>query len=394
MFDIRTVCLVGALTAAIGAAAFLTLRRLYPHARPALTVYGGTMLVGAGGFAAVAFRGAVPDWIGFGVSNALLASAALLAWMATRMLYGLRPHAWAFATACTGNVAFWLTVSAGPEAAPLRIAAMALAQGVATLMSAWTVVQARALLAERGSQLLAGLFFAFGLLHGLRGFALLRDGAAIHPQGVLASEPLQVALALAFSLYPIALTLTVLLHLHARAAVDLKRRATTDELTGVALRRHFFDLAAERLAASRRRGSRSYLLMIDLDHFKRINDRHGHAIGDQVLRHVGQVLQRAVERDGVLGRYGGEEFCGLIDCRDDGHATRRIEEVRRAISGSPFLLGAHPMQLTASIGAAPVGEHETLVDALQRADQCVYQAKREGRDRIVKSVQPVPQPVV
>ncbi len=159
-------------------------------------------------------------------------------------------------------------------------------------------------------------------------------------------------------------------------------RASTDALTGLPNRR-YFDEFCGLLARRRRSGDAIGVLMIDIDRFKALNDRHGHAVGDEVLRAVGAALAATVRDDDVPARYGGEEFVVLLRNPSREVAVEIGERVRRAVAALD--LRAHGVQrVTVSVGVAvqsspdqPVGE---LVEA---ADQALYRAKRAGRDRVV-----------
>lgn len=160
---------------------------------------------------------------------------------------------------------------------------------------------------------------------------------------------------------------------------QLEDLAATDELTGLCNRRHFLRLAGRELAALRS-GRQHGLALLDLDHFKRINDVHGHAAGDRVLQTFAAVA-RACLRDGdVIARYGGEEFVLLLPNTEADQFTACCERLREAFSRAEPL-GVKVDSLSVSIGMTLLTMHDDLDDALQRADQALYQAKRDGRNR-------------
>ena len=160
---------------------------------------------------------------------------------------------------------------------------------------------------------------------------------------------------------------------------QLEDLAATDELTGLFNRRHFLRLALralDDLDSDRQHG----LALIDLDHFKRINDAHGHAAGDRVLQTFAAVA-RACLRDGdVLARYGGEEFVLLLPDTDADQFTNCCERLREAFANAePIGVPVHTLSLSA--GLTMLREGDDLDEALQRADQALYRAKRSGRNR-------------
>ncbi|NQD92232.1 GGDEF domain-containing protein, partial [Pseudomonas sp. CrR25] len=159
---------------------------------------------------------------------------------------------------------------------------------------------------------------------------------------------------------------------------QLEDLVATDELTGLFNRRHFLRLACrelESLHAGRQHG----LALIDLDHFKRINDLHGHAAGDRVLQTFAGVA-RACLRDGdIIARYGGEEFVLLLPNTEADQFTACCERLREAFSRAEPL-GVKVDNLSLSVGMTLLTPHDDLDEALQRADQALYQAKRNGRN--------------
>ena len=122
--------------------------------------------------------------------------------------------------------------------------------------------------------------------------------------------------------------------------------------------------------------------MLDIDHFKQVNDRHGHPVGDQVITTVAQRLAATLRGTDLLGRYGGEEFAVLLqDTRPDGSAIL-AERLRAAISGQPIHTDAGPLTVTISIGVADLNTDSSVAELLGRADQALYQAKQGGRNRV------------
>jgi len=160
---------------------------------------------------------------------------------------------------------------------------------------------------------------------------------------------------------------------------QLEDLVATDELTGLFNRRHFLRLASRELAALPA-GSRHGLALIDLDHFKRINDVHGHAAGDQVLQAFAAVATACLRDDDVLARYGGEEFVMLVPNVDGQRLHNCCERLRKAFAAAdPQGLGLNNLSL--SVGMTLLEPGDDLDDALQRADQALYRAKRSGRNR-------------
>ncbi len=159
--------------------------------------------------------------------------------------------------------------------------------------------------------------------------------------------------------------------------------AMVDELTGLKNRRSFFDDIEPVIAGSRRRGRPVAIAILDLDHFKGINDTHGHAAGDSVLREVARRIGDTLRQEQIVGRIGGEEFVVLLPDTSPQQALVAIERVRRAIGDSPITLGTGlAASITMSGGIAPLPDGMSVPVALQQADKAMYRAKAVGRNRV------------
>lgn len=170
------------------------------------------------------------------------------------------------------------------------------------------------------------------------------------------------------------------------------RLASVDSLTGLTNRRRFFNLAAQELARSQRYGSALAIVLVDLDHFKRINDEHGHLIGDRALAHAASILAREGRAIDVVARYGGEEFAILLPMTNTSGAKEMAERCARQLADAPLQVdGLAPIRITASMGVAcaegqPTGAIEEL---LRAADAALYRAKERGRDRVEVAALPI-----
>jgi len=167
--------------------------------------------------------------------------------------------------------------------------------------------------------------------------------------------------------------------------LELKRRADTDYLTGVANRGYFLKMAALELARTRRYGGALSIAMIDLDHFKNINDTYGHLVGDAVLKEMATISHRVLREADLVGRLGGEEFAVLLPETDASHTVEVIERLRKAVAASEIPLeDGQALHFTVSIGIATfIAETDTSIDMLlNRADQALYMAKQSGRNQV------------
>jgi diguanylate cyclase (GGDEF)-like protein len=156
--------------------------------------------------------------------------------------------------------------------------------------------------------------------------------------------------------------------------------ATIDSLTGLFNRYAFFD-RAQALRLRPAGAAQMSVLMLDLDHFKRINDQFGHATGDEALCRFAQAVQAVLAGRGVMGRLGGEEFALALALPFD-KALQLAEELRAAVTAVPLITASGPCTVTVSIGAAVLAEGEEVASGLARADRALYEAKHSGRNRV------------
>nr|WP_321455484.1 EAL domain-containing protein [uncultured Cohaesibacter sp.] len=166
---------------------------------------------------------------------------------------------------------------------------------------------------------------------------------------------------------------------------ELQYLASHDPLTGCLNRRAFFEQFAIMLADAGRNHSMLVCMMADLDHFKLVNDTYGHAVGDKVIVGMAEVLQQACGIAGLVGRYGGEEFCLVLPNTDAEGGFQVAEAIREAVAQrSPLWLGHGNKKVTASIGLSMLPERScSAAEIVDRADQALYQAKETGRDKVV-----------
>ena len=173
------------------------------------------------------------------------------------------------------------------------------------------------------------------------------------------------------------------------ARESMRFQATHDLLTSLWNRGVIVELMSNEIMRSRRERSCTAVMMCDIDHFKSVNDQHGHAVGDEVLREVARRLHNSVRSYDMVGRYGGEEFLVALNKCNPGSAVSRAENLREKIAGLPIQTAKQPVSVTISIGLALSTEYTkcTIEEIMHHADMALYEAKAAGRN-CVRVAQP------
>jgi two-component system cell cycle response regulator len=164
---------------------------------------------------------------------------------------------------------------------------------------------------------------------------------------------------------------------------EIYRMTIIDGLTQVHNKRHLYESLEREILRARRHARELSFLMFDLDHFKKINDVHGHLAGDFVLKELARVVQGRIRRDEVFARYGGEEFAIILPETDLAGATALADSIREKIQEHSFVFQADQIWVTISVGVATLEESDkTSTDLIRRADERLFEAKRAGRNRV------------
>lgn len=215
----------------------------------------------------------------------------------------------------------------------------------------------------------------------IRGVMLLdSDAQSVFAAGIGNFQYSLVAIPV-FVLIPLLLTILTA----ERLRREVERQARRDALTHAYNRRGFNELADREWARARRRNEALSLLMLDIDHFKKINDQYGHAVGDQILTETSGRIQEVLRTEDVWGRFGGEEFIAMLPATPIEDAVIVAERVRRSIGDVPFVTAAGELRITVSIGVATRQPEDANWETVtQLADAALYRAKSEGRNRVAK----------
>jgi diguanylate cyclase (GGDEF)-like protein len=381
--DVRTLLFVGSLSSLACTVMLWSSRGLHLPSKVALRWAAGSQLMFGLALGAVALRGAIPDLLSFQIAHTLGTGAAALAYEGVRRLTGARPLPW---LAVGTNLALLaVNLRLGGDASQF-VARLQLNSAVHAVFAAASVPLLLGRL-RGGNDATGPLRWATGFMvlftvgHLLRFGVTTIAGAQVSVDGMV-EGPLQMLMPTVFALGPMVYAMILLGLVNGRLAADLWRLATIDVLTGLRTRRGFVDEARRMLDE----GGRSVLLMLDLDRFKQVNDRHGHVSGDHVLVHFARLLRERSPAASVIGRHGGEEFCLLLPqaSQEQGHA--HAQRLCDAVRSTSFGLS---MPVTVSIGVASSADGVTLEALLLAADRRLYSAKAGGRDRVVATDDPL-----
>lgn len=355
---------------------------LPPAVRPSAISWRIGTLLQASGCILLAVQAFMPAWLVLPLGNALVMLGIAGCWRAMRQFYGLPDTAWLLAPVllATAGIAWF----AGPRPDLLaRIVIASLAWAVMLIGAAWTVLSSTRGEQRLSARVLAGIFAllaAFMLFRGLYFLALPQaPGTIVDPRSWMNAVTPMLA-----SILPVIGTTGFLLLCSDRIRRQWEIAASTDDLTGLANRRTLAAAGAKRLERVRADGGFLALALADIDHFKLVNDRFGHEVGDLALQCVAARLRAVCGDRHLLARQGGEEFVALLDVADANEAKAIAGRLCESVRAQPFRHGDVALPITVSVGLALLEAHDTqLDDLLRRADVALYTAKREGRDRVV-----------
>jgi len=383
--DVLTAYLNCGVSALVGAAMLRIVETDDEHLRRALRICGGALVtVGLGLLPAGLGDGAAHAVAQFSLAFGSLAGVVLMA----RGLGQLQGH-----DISTPLVSALVAVLAGVTLITLAVGPLVFGQvyalllaGASTLM-AWQgrgFVRSPRDLIERGLGISLVLVSASSWVRAA--FTLAYVGA---PRVNMLYVPALVEpiLAALYSVVPIVMATLLLSLVNARLHQQLRSRAATDELTGAMTRRALRELAPTVIEREQERQRDVGLLMLDLDHFKSINDTQGHSTGDKVLSLVASTLRAHLRHDALLARYGGEEFVAVVPVDDMSVARRVAERLRMAVENTDWKRATGlDRKVTVSVGLALARPGETMDSALHRADEALYRAKRDGRNQVQASM--------
>jgi diguanylate cyclase (GGDEF)-like protein len=324
-------------------------------------------------------RGVWPDMVSIVVANTLFALA--LGLKASALFEFFRRHlhgVWVVVPPLLVGVFFYLALS--------DFVARTIVSGIVFGGAMLVIAIAVHRIAPDGKParwMLMGAYVLGGFTFVVRGLLITIDPASL--KGFLVPTPLQV-MSLLVGLVVVLLSSIgfILLHLE-RAEEAAQRLAIIDPLTSVFNRRTFLELADKEIARAQRTQSALSLVMIDIDHFKKINDENGHQAGDEVLRRAVDAIKLCLRREDLLVRYGGEEFCILVPGVGVDQASLLAERAREAVQKLRIPVRDNVLAVTISAGVTAMRRsvEENIEQMVARADEALYLAKGAGRNRVI-----------
>jgi len=303
-----------------------------------------------------------------------------LATMACVSLYGCRPSWHAQGVAGAFIVIGHLVFHSGPASVVFAL----LVQAAVTGMGVVAVLQVHDPIASGWKRLLMVTGLVSTLPAAVGALSVLAASLQTNLISPQLGELVRVVLLMSWVLAPAMTYALFNLIVNARVAAQLHTLATVDSLTGTKTRREYFDASRKSITnANDNDGSHVAVLMIDIDHFKNINDRFGHACGDEVLQLVARRMRDNLRHDAVLGRYGGEEFGVTLSVNSLDEVRHVAQRLRMRVADVPFQVGNERLHVTVSIGAALYDGQSAIEELVNWADECLYSAKRAGRNQVV-----------
>jgi diguanylate cyclase (GGDEF)-like protein len=378
LFDVRTLLITVALATLICAGARVLLWRLHP-AIPGLGAWALASVMGAVALGLIAARGAIPEIFSLTLAQVLITVAFIVAWSGFRAFLDLPELSIHWRLLLLLGPVLLIALAQAEHSLPLRSISNALVISGFSGLIAFDLFRGNAR-QKMSMRITSGLYLLNALFFLVRAVAVESDSATISQ---MQSSGFAVFSLMWWLCFVMATTLCMVLMTSEILQENLDRQASLDPLTGAMNRRAFSHLSVRELARARRGGLPLTVVMMDLDHFKRINDRLGHATGDIVLRLFVSVAQRVLRTEDIFCRWGGEEFVTLLPATALPQALLVAERLRQSFAEEAADLAPEAAEIgfTVSLGLAQLRGDEEIEDLLRRADHALYRAKDLGRNR-------------
>ncbi|MDO8250189.1 MAG: diguanylate cyclase [Rhodoferax sp.] len=350
-----------------------SLKRSYPASIKGIAEWSAALLLVFVGTVLATGHGKLPEFISVSIARFLIVSGLYLAYVGTQRFFGVTPRVWPWMTLITGValIQLWFTFVEPSYHARLVLANM---------LAGYLFAVHAFLVFKQGSPTFArvltlGVLVAMSVIQWMR---LVTSFIWPVGQDIFETAPHHVVYVTSFVFCILLLSISMVLMATERLRTELEHLAMHDSLTNALTRRHMNEACHQELERSRRHGRSMALLIMDLDHFKSINDSYGHQAGDRVLVNFVARVNALLRRPDQLGRFGGEEFVALLPDTSLDEALVVAERIRATCA-----LTDHTPSCTVSIGVTTNRLDNDSVDTLlTRADVALYRAKARGRNRV------------
>jgi diguanylate cyclase (GGDEF)-like protein len=331
------------------------------------------------------FRGMLPPFLGVFMANLCLMAGGSLGLLASARFYRATLNRWVVISALGFGMAGLLLHTAWGYSIALAMVSVCFAMAVVMLYSVRVVYVHSVRPVPFAAHVFAGSMGFMGVAYLLRAAAvLINPNVTVGPVSLSGGHQSMLIIG---ALFVVCSTMSLYAVVHDDQKNEIAERARRDPLTGLFNRRAFFE-QAHKLEAQ---GADFAILMIDIDHFKSINDNHGHMGGDRVLVHAARLIQSAFRTDDIACRYGGEEFCVLLRHCECGQALQLAQGLVKQWAAEPLEVSdGRRVTVTTSVGVCASTAGQSLIKTLHQADLALYQAKHQGRNRAVAHMDCLP----
>lgn len=381
MLDPRSIVFILAALSLLMAIVLLAMPSAVRDRQPGARQWSVSMLCVAIAAVLYGLRGIAPEYLSMVLANAVALGATALIYSGGRAFFDQPRHGTALiAVLLLANLALLYCLYV-EDLYAMRVVVFSSVSGTLLFLFGRDVLRHRP--PEAGRARFPYLFTAFSVLFdALVSYARIINAILVPDGGggdFLAPTPINALYFSTHGLLAICISVGFILMLNERLHAMLEHQLSHDPLTNAYSRPMIFELAQRELDTARQPVS---LLLLDIDHFKQVNDNLGHQSGDEVLKHFVRTLTANLRSNEPLGRYGGEEFIVLLRNADEQSAQTTAERLRQCVAEAPYRHGQDDLPITASIGCATAYGRESLEQLLHRADTALYRAKREGRNRV------------
>ncbi|MFU8832272.1 MAG: diguanylate cyclase [Wenzhouxiangella sp.] len=384
LLDVRTLAFASSIGGFLMAATMLGIYLAGMRVRALLTWSGAGLAFGSGyllGHLLQTVPVPMPLWVGGAIANALIGLGHGLILIGVQRYLGLTPWIRTIMLLVGAMLVSAFIFPELRESLRLRVALHSGWFVLVTAYAAWLLWQARRPGMVVSYRAVAGVLMMFAAFLSLRlGYALISPALTTS----FVQDPFQLGTFLAAMIFGFCLTMALAVMMFREKQLELLVLAETDPLTGMNNRLSLDTVVAREISRSERHGSALSIMLIDVDHFKQVNDQHGHDAGDRALKTIARLINEVIRDEDTAFRFGGEEFLVLLPVARADQACGVAERLRKAIEDSDFGLGHQRLKMTASIG---VSEFRSGIEgwrsSLKMADDALYQAKKRGRNQVV-----------